>query len=332
MNRSRNGGFTLVELLVTITIGIIVTFAATTVLLLCLRVHNQSSATATQQNEIRMGITVMENILAENEITGVTEHEIKYSDGSILYDEDTDSISTDKGVAILSDVTSCKFDLNDSLLTYELEIHGVPYSSSVYCRLANVPEVEPDPEEGDAISAVSDEPDENTLILEAVNNPDTSWQIRKFLSNLTSQLGSTGRIQTEAGEEKYYSEWYIGSYEKNPGWSGDTPWCACYVSWALEESGGCLKGATPRFANVDSFWADFVTTERWKTEDPMPGDVIFFDWIADESYNPQHVGVVLTVRNGWVYTIEGNSNGKVAVCKYAPDDPHILGYGLLNWN
>ena len=38
MTKSRNGGFTLVELLVTITVGVIVTFAATTVLLLCLRV------------------------------------------------------------------------------------------------------------------------------------------------------------------------------------------------------------------------------------------------------------------------------------------------------
>ena len=337
MNKSRNGGFTLVELLVTITVGVIVTFAATTVLLLCLRVHNQSSATATRQNEIRIGLTVMENLLAENEITGVTEHEIKYSEGSILYNEDTDSISTDKGVAILSDVTSCKFDFNDGLLTYELEIHGAPYSSSVYCRMtAQNPEEQAlsawaAPAYGAASIRASAEPDVDTVIAEALSDGDTPWQIRRFLTALTSQLGSTGRIRTESGEGEYYSQWYIGSYADHPGWSEATPWCACYVSWALEETAGCLAGTTPRFANVDSFCAEFVTTDNWKTDAPAPGDVIFFDWIVDDAYNPQHVGVVLAVRDGWVYTIEGNSNGRVAVCKYAPDDPQILGYGILNW-
>ena len=335
MNKSRNGGFTLVELLVTITVGVIVTFAATTVLLLCLRVHNQSSATATRQNEIRIGLTVMENLLAENEITSVTESKIKNGDGEndvlLIYSEETGTISTGAGATVLSNVDACEFTCNGTLVTCNLTVAEVPFSISVYCRRASIPAGEPDPGEGDSVSVVSAEPDVDTVIAEALSDGDTPWQIRRFLTALTSQLGSTGRIRTESGEGEYYSQWYIGSYEANPGWSEATPWCACYVSWALEETAGCLAGTTPRFANVDSFCAEFVTTDNWKTDAPAPGDVIFFDWIVDDAYNPQHVGVVLAVRNGWIYTIEGNSNGRVAVCKYAPDDPQILGYGILNW-
>ena len=47
--------------------------------------------------------------------------------------------------------------------------------------------------------------------------------------------------------------------------------------------------------------------------------------------DPAHVGAVLYVENGWVYTIEGNSGGRVAVQRYALSDPRIVGYGLLDW-
>ena len=43
------------------------------------------------------------------------------------------------------------------------------------------------------------------------------------------------------------------------------------------------------------------------------------------------MGAVLYVENGWVYTIEGNSGGRVAVQRYDLSDPRIVGYGLLDW-
>ena len=152
-----------------------------------------------------------------------------------------------------------------------------------------------------------------------------------LLKVLESQVGSTGRIQTESGEGEYYSAWYIGGYEQNPDWSEETPWCVCFLSWALEECSGYLQGQTPRFANVDKFWAEFVTSDSWKTEDPQTGDVIFFDWIIDDETNAEHTGVVLAVQDGWIYTIEGNSNNSVEICRYAEDNPYIMGYGILNW-
>jgi len=68
--------------------------------------------------------------------------------------------------------------------------------------------------------------------------------------------------------------------------------------------------------------------------------VIFLDWTVDDIRNPQHVGVVLYVEGGYVYTIEGNvaasytdggRYGTVGLRKYAVDDPRILGYGVLDW-
>lgn len=336
MNRTRNGGFTLVELIVTIAVGSIITLACTTVLLLCLRVYNQSTDTATRQNEIRVGLTVMENLLAEKEVTGVEGEPpatvLTTNGDTLLYyykeeDSETGTIFTNANAPILDNVASCvfAFDPDNRLLTYTLQIGDETYASAVRCRVISVIT------EGNAISLLSAEPDESTLISSVLSDETLSYPIRAFLTTLTSQLGSKGRILTGEGEGDWYSRWYIGSYEDNPGWSEATPWCACYVSWALEECRGYLDGATPRFANVDSFCAEFVTTDNWKTESPAPGDLVFFDWIVDPAYNPQHVGVVLTVRDGWVYTVEGNSNGRVAVCKYALDDAHILGYGILNW-
>ena len=69
---------------------------------------------------------------------------------------------------------------------------------------------------------------------------------------------------------------------------------------------------------------------NWKTESPEPGDLVFFDWQAPYD-DPEHVGAVTEARDGYVYTIEGNSNGKVEYRCYALDDPRILGYGILNW-
>lgn len=341
MTKSRNGGFTLVELIVTMAIGTIITLACTTVLLLGLRIYHQSTETATRQNEIRVGLTVMENILAEGTVTAVestTEGwKVVMTERTLLYNKDKGTIGTDADATILENIIESTVTQSGKLLTVTVKIsEEQSYTISVYCRMSEIEETESPTEaetitEGSATTRAYAQPGLDTVISAALSDKNVSWQVRTFLKTLTSQVGSKGRILTDEGEGDWYSQWYIGDYAEHPGWSEATPWCACFVSWALEECGGCLNGAAPKFANVDSFCAEFVTTDNWKTKDPQPGDVIFFDWIVDSEYNPQHVGVVLAVRDGWVYTIEGNSNGRVAVCRYAQDDPRILGYGILNW-
>ena len=113
-------------------------------------------------------------------------------------------------------------------------------------------------------------------------------------------------------------------------WNADTPWCACYVSWALVEAG--VSGPvdhTKWYANVDEFMAHFGTLQTA----PNPGDLVFFDWIPEDGVqDPQHVGVVLTVTDDYIITIEGNSAGRVAMRRYPKNDDRILGYGVLSWS
>ena len=64
----RNEGFTLVELIVGIAVASIVTAAATTLLLMGLRMNKASSDTATRQNTVRIVLTVLEDLAAEKDI------------------------------------------------------------------------------------------------------------------------------------------------------------------------------------------------------------------------------------------------------------------------
>ncbi len=62
--------------------------------------------------------------------------------------------------------------------------------------------------------------------------------------------------------------------------------------------------------------------------------IIFFDWDNKGGSGPQdgeadHVGIVECVRDGAVYTIEGNSNDFCCRNSYAVGSRQILGYGII---
>ena len=335
MNIRDNRGMTLVELMVAIAIGALITTAVTAVMLVGLRVFHESNAIGVRQNEVRMAITFMEDLLAESAVAGIEEETAaepyqivgKAADGTdqILLSYQDESVCTGAGTVLLDDVQAFVATLDGNLLIVTMTIAEETYSFAVFCPLAEVPS------ETSSMAYGYRDFSPQTVMTQAMDDKALTFYVRAFLKTLGSQVGSTGRIQTENGEGDYYSAWYIGGYEDNPGWDADTPWCGCFISWALEENRGYLRGRTPKFANVDTFWTELVEVSRWKTEAPEAGDIIFFDWILDEEQNPQHVGVVIGVMDGWVYTIEGNSNGKVALCQYALEDPHIMGYGVLNW-
>lgn len=147
------------------------------------------------------------------------------------------------------------------------------------------------------------------------------------MQTLAGQYDSRGEI---IGGKGYFSEWYIGDYAKNPGWNQYTPWCACFLSWGAEQQRDTIDGAPPRFANVDDGMKLFQG-DQWRDSraTPIPGDYVFFDW--DRDRDPDHVGAVLCVDGNQLYTIEGNSGGKVAVNRYPLSDKRIVGYGVLNW-
>lgn len=130
-----------------------------------------------------------------------------------------------------------------------------------------------------------------------------------------SQVGNVG------GE--IYWRWY--------GFNSRVEWCACFVSWCYAQTGatepkfsGCTSGGMGWFQSHGQ-WADRNYT------DIAPGDAIFFDW--DGSGDADHVGIVVGVENGTVYTVEGNSSGDM--CRYNSyplGSSVIRGYGLMLWN
>lgn len=67
---------------------------------------------------------------------------------------------------------------------------------------------------------------------------------------------------------------------------------------------------------------------RFYRSNPQPGDQIFFgtDWD-----HVNHTGLVVAVKDGRVYTIEGNTSDMVAERNYALDGDGIFGYGRPRW-
>lgn len=330
----RNEGFTLVELLVAIVVGTLVTAAASTLLLMGLRINKRSADLAVQQNATRMLLEVMGEVVAEEgyrldtdgsgwTITGAEADDkvVSFHDNAIYL----------RNTELLEEVAASEAKVeasNSKLLTITITMEdGKEYTSTIYCRFLG----ENPPENASSLSNAYTQGNYADVLKAALEAEENSPWVKEFLNVLSSQYGSRGQILNEdgTGTGEYFSEWYIGSYEENPGWDEDTPWCACYLSWAADRCEGLWE--VPRYANVDTWWSDVITERAWTPSDPSVGDIVFFDWIVDSERNPQHVGAVLAVSDGWLYTIEGNSGNRVTVCRYEADDPCILGYAKLDW-
>lgn len=135
-----------------------------------------------------------------------------------------------------------------------------------------------------------------------------------------SQLGNIGG-------EPYWS-WY--------GYTERVPWCACFVSWCGEQCGILQKDLIPKFSGVIYGVNWFKEKGQFLpgTEEPIPGQVIFFDWDDPKTNGqdevPDHVGIVERVEDGTVYTIEGNSGDSCRINAYPIGHYEIFGYGLIN--
>ena len=335
--KKSNHGFTLVELVVTMAVASVVMLAATTTLLSYIRINKQGTDIAIRQNTVQIVTSVISDLAAEATVKSPVQSGSEWTlpciaEGGtedILFEYKNSTIFV-RGTEFLTNVSQANIELKpDGLLKIAFTIKEnekeIPYKISVYCRLAQPSETTGESDEENPVSF---------SLRRSLDEPQTTdWsRIRyadarkKLISVLEAEKGSTGASLT-TGE--YFSEWYIGGYEGNPGWNADTPWCACFISWALEQCSENLL-TVPKFAHVEEFMNSFPI-DRWKTSNPQPGDIIFFDWVENNTKFPQHVGVVTAVENGTVRTIEGNADGEVASRVYALDDGRILGYGVLNW-
>ena len=338
--KRNNSGFTMVELLVTVAVSSIVLAAAASLMLLGLRVHQTTQKEAGEQQTVRIVLSALEDLSASGKISRVE----PFSDGWRLLGKTADGKSgavllrynsgkltsgTSGDQVLLDNLRGAQVILDGSLVTFTFATAAHSYSTSVFCRTGI---------EGDSVGSA--EAQEKLEELKKPNLPgaadltDTEKAARfAFLQKLADQYDSRGEI---IGGKGYFSEWYIGNYADHPGWNQYTPWCACFLSWAADQKKASIDGAPPRFANVKDGMKGFKEGSygQWRSPNdeknkPIPGDYVFFDWDGDS--DPDHVGAVLFVDGTQLYTIEGNSGGKVAVNCYPKNDPRIVGYGVLNW-
>ena len=117
-----------------------------------------------------------------------------------------------------------------------------------------------------------------------------------------------------------YWRWY-GFYDR-------VEWCACFVSWCAHKCGYIEDGIIPKFAVVGHGMSWFKNRDQWQERGyhPMPGDIIFFDWDGDGLGN--HVGIVESSDDTYVYTIEGNSGDRCRRRTYFISSSMIMGYGI----
>ena len=333
--KRNNSGFTMVELLVTVAVSSIVLAAAASLMLLGLRVHQTTQKEAGEQQTVRIVLSALEDLSASGKIYRVE----PFSDGWQLQGKDSNGAagavllrynngklrSGGSGDQVLLDnLRGAQVILDGSLVTFTFATAAHSYSTSVFCRTGI---------EGDSVG--KEDAQEKLEELKKPNLPgaadltDTEKAARfAFLQKLADQYDSRGEI---IGGKGYFSEWYIGNYADNPGWNQYTPWCACFLSWgAAQQPNETFDGDPPRFAKVDDGMKLF-RDDQWRDSGatPIPGDYVFFDW--DRDSDPDHVGAVLCVDGNQLYTIEGNSGGRVAVNCYPKNDPRIVGYGVLNW-
>lgn len=336
--KRNNSGFTMVELLVTVAVSSIVLAAAASLMLLGLRVHQTTQKEAGEQQTVRIVLSALEDLSASGKIYRVE----PLSDGWRLLGKTADGKpgavllrynsgklrSGGSGDQVLLDnLRGAQVILDGSLVTFTFATAAHRYSTSVFCRTGI---------KGDSVGKEDAQEKLEELKNQTLPGSTTLSEEEKkarfaFLKTLAGQYDSRGEIKNGDGTYNYFSEWYINGYKGHPGWNKYTPWCACFLSWAAAQQSETINGTPPSFADVDKGMTKFKDSGMWRKRGatPIPGDYVFFDWNGGS--DPDHVGAVLCVEGDFLYTIEGNSGGKVAVQRYLLSDSRIVGYGVLNW-
>lgn len=134
---------------------------------------------------------------------------------------------------------------------------------------------------------------------------------RKILDTAMAELGYR---ESPAGSNRTkYGRWY--------GLDGQ-PWCMMFVQWVFHQAGGAQL-LPVRTASCGALMRGARNAGCWVTEGFRPGDLAIFDFSGTHT-RTDHVGIVAEVRDGALYTIEGNtadgndSNGGQVLTRLRP--------------
>ena len=180
------------------------------------------------------------------------------------------------------------------------------------------------------------------------------------LSQLGYQEGAAnGYFSGEISGSSNYVEMSYNMGDLGLGYGGsDYPWCASFVSWCLYQS-RCTNHATysslcrNHSGDYNYIWKE-ISCAMWVNQlkgagyfsysagmggsyIPQYGDLVFFK----SSSSPSHIGICLYVKDGVLYTVEGNTSdasgletngGGVYFKSYSLSSSYLYGYGRLPYN
>ena len=158
-----------------------------------------------------------------------------------------------------------------------------------------------------------------------VAESELGYYEKKDVSKLDSKKDNAGnKNYTKYSRDLYAAGFYNGSKQ---GYA----WCDQFVDWCFFTACGADKEKAEALlyqtgnlgAGVGYSARYYQRADRFFESDPQPGDQIFF--YKDGVWT--HTGLVLEVKNGKVYTIEGNMHNHVAKCVYPLNYATIKGYG-----
>ena len=107
-------------------------------------------------------------------------------------------------------------------------------------------------------------------------------------------------------------------------------WCDVFVTTIFQREG--LSGLIGRECGVERHIQIFKRLGIWNedgTTTPKAGDIITFNWDQNTQQNngfADHIGIVESVSNGIIHTIEGNSNNQVRRNTYRIGHGNIRGF------
>ncbi len=120
----------------------------------------------------------------------------------------------------------------------------------------------------------------------------------KLVALAQNEVGQ-GEVPLNSNKTKY-GKWF--------GWQG-VPWCGIFVSWCYAQVDAPLGniGFKKGFAGCQTAVAHYRKTNR-VTTNPMPGNIVFFDWNGDGRFD--HTGIfVKWLEVGKTFeSVEGNTS------------------------
>lgn len=156
----------------------------------------------------------------------------------------------------------------------------------------------------------------------AIARAEIGYKEKETNANLDNKTANAG----DENYTKYARDLHAaGYYQAN---KNGYAWCDIFVDWCFLQ----LCGGDPILAQklicqngpygAGCYWSAKYYKEagRFYTDNPQPGDQIFFN-------NYAHTGIVEKIVDGTVYTIEGNTSNQVKDRTYALGSSKIDGYG-----